>query len=391
MKRFTRIARQTLRRSKWRFPGWQQMMIFIFLLVMAVLVGLDYYLQSKVRSQRETFHLAGATKALAREQRLRLEMDRVLLENGVAPAWIEEKKNLRRVRVPASVNLGELYQKMIARALQSGAEVQGTSHDLLPGEKELVCTLSGRRVDTIRLTPDAKLDQPAGKIAIVIDDFGYNDDQVVAQFVALPFTVTYAIIPGLPHSTALAQELQRAGKAVIVHMPMEALERKVEQNGYELLVASSPEEIRSRVRQAIAAIPGAQGMNNHMGSRATQNEALLGAAFAELKASGFFFLDSRTTPETRAYALAQKQGLDSGLNDTFLDTVEDAEYVRKKLAYLAGAAGVRGAAIGIGHPHRVTLQVLQEVVPQLQRRGFDLVPVEELIRGQVQQFSTVMQ
>ena len=390
MKRFTRIARRTLQRSPWKFSGWQQRLIFAFLATMVFLVGVDYYLQTQVH-RSETVKSSVKTKTLTREDRLHLELDRLLIEAGIAPAGIEEgRPPRRRVQVPAGLDRDELYQGLIARALQLGAEVRGATQNLLPGEKELVCTLSGRVVDVIRLTPGSSANGSTGKIAIVIDDFGYQDDVLIKQFIALPFTITYAIIPGLPYSTALAQKLQQANKAVIIHMPMEALERKVEQNGYELLLASSPEEIRNRVRKAIAAVPGAQGMNNHMGSRATQNEALLNAAFAELKKSGFFFLDSRTTPETRAFALAQKQGLVAGLNDTFLDTVEDKNYVRQKLSHLAGIAGARGAAIGIGHPHRATLQVLQEAVPQLQRRGFEMVAVEDLLRRPVQQFSTIV-
>lgn len=377
VKRFTRIARQTLRRPKWKFSGWQQKLIFIFIGMMVALVALDFYLQS--RSEDSKAYPAIKLKTLTAEERFRLEMDRVLLAAGVAPAAIEEQKPLRRVRVPPGVEMDDLYRTITARARQLGAETANI-RNLPGGEKEFVCMVSGVAVDAFRLSPPAPLGQRSGKIALVIDDFGYHDDDVVKRFLALPFAITYAIIPGLPHSTALARKLQQAGKAVIVHMPMEALERRVEQNGYELLVESSPAEIRSRVRKAMAAIPGAQGMNNHMGSRATQNEALLSAAFSELKKSGFFFLDSRTTPETRAFELAQKQGLAAGLNDTFLDTVVDEKYVRQKLFYLAEVAGARGAAIGIGHPHRVTLQVLQEAVPQLQRRGFEMVPVETLLR-----------
>ncbi len=357
---------------------------------MVALAGLDYYLQAKTRNRGEAPPHAPGTRSLTREERLRLEMDRVLLEAGIAPAWIEEKYSVRLVRVPATVDLDEVYKKMIARALQLGAEVKGSGKSLLPGERELACTISGRAVDTVRLLPAANLSQTPGEIAIVIDDFGYNDDRVTAQFLALPFALTYAIIPGLPHSTAIARNLQQANKAVIVHMPMEALERKVEQDGFELLVASSPDEIRKRVRMAIAAVPGAQGMNNHMGSRATQDAELLNAAFSELKKSGLFFLDSRTTPDTRAFTLAQEQGLVAGLNDTFLDTVEDAAYVRQKLKYLSEVATARGAAIGIGHPYRVTLQVLKEAVPELQQRGFEMVPVEKVLRRQVQQLTATV-
>jgi polysaccharide deacetylase 2 family uncharacterized protein YibQ len=201
---------------------------------------------------------------------------------------------------------------------------------------------------------------------------------VVNSLLRLEIPITYSIIPGLKFSKALAERLNKAGKAILIHMPMQALERRVESDGYSLLVNMNEKQIRERVRKAIAAVPHAVGMNNHMGSAATVRDSLLAPVFDELDKAGLFFIDSRTNPNTHAFKLAKKMGLEAEINDIFLDSEESWERVQQKMWQLADLAASRGSAIAIGHPHRYTLQAIQEIGPQLVQRGFQFVPVEEL-------------
>jgi polysaccharide deacetylase 2 family uncharacterized protein YibQ len=120
-------------------------------------------------------------------------------------------------------------------------------------------------------------------------------------------------------------------------------------------------------------------MNNHMGSAATVRDSLMAPVLDDIKKAGLFFVDSRTNPDTRAFRLAKRMGLDTQINDIFLDSIESVEHVQQKMWQLADLAAARGRAIAIGHPHHNTLQVIREIGPQLQQRGFDFVPVEELI------------
>jgi hypothetical protein len=178
----------------------------------------------------------------------------------------------------------------------------------------------------------------------------------------------------------MATRVYKSGKPVLIHMPMEALEKRVENNGYSLMVGMREKEIRERIRKAVQAVPYAEGMNNHMGSAATVVDTLLQAAFDELRQTGLFFIDSRTNSNTRAFRLAKKMGLEAGINDVFLDNEENLESIKQKMWQLGDLAAERGAAIAIGHPHRFTLEAIREIGPLLIQRGFQFVPVEELVR-----------
>ena len=357
------------------FPDWQKALLAIFIFNLILLSALDSYYTSRSHSVVAPVAEKKTSKQLTPSEQLRLALDRVLLDAGIPPKWIEERGVVRTVRLPRGMDAALLQQKLWACLRENNATVQTSPRNA----REFSYALNAQTLGTIRLQQEPA-PKANSKIAIVIDDFGHQDNAAIAKFLHLPFDITYAIIPGLPHSQNVARKLERLRKTVIVHMPMEAMEKQVETNGYELRVGMPSEEIRNRVRKAVALLPYAAGMNNHMGSRATQDEALLQALFAELQTTNYFFLDSRTIETTKAFALAKAGGIDAALNDTFLDSIEELEAVRKKVWRLAEIAERRGFAIGIGHPYPVTLQALQEIVPVLQQRGFEFVSLDQVVR-----------
>jgi polysaccharide deacetylase 2 family uncharacterized protein YibQ len=317
-------------------------------------------------------------KPPSQEERIRLATDRVLTNFGIRVDWIKYRGNDRDVRVPKEIHPLVIYQVLSNQVRQLGGKVESGTEDLRTGETNLAYSFAGKTLGMIRLIPDPALTRHAGKIAIIIDDFGYATGDVVNSLLKLEIPITYSIIPGLKFSKELAERLNKAGKAILIHMPMQALERRVESDGYSLLVNMNEKAIRERVRKAIAAVPHAVGMNNHMGSAATVRDSLLAPVFDELNKAGLFFIDSRTNPNTHAFKLAKKMGLEAEINDIFLDSEESWERVQQKMWQLADLAASRGSAIAIGHPHRYTLQAIQDIAPQLVQRGFQFVPVEEL-------------
>ena len=63
-----------------------------------------------------------------------------------------------------------------------------------------------------------------GKIAIIIDDWGYSLHNLpVASQIKQPFTA--AILPNLPYSLRVAEALQEQGKEVALHLPLEPREK----------------------------------------------------------------------------------------------------------------------------------------------------------------------
>jgi hypothetical protein len=106
-----------------------------------------------------------------------------------------------------------------------------------------------------------------GKIAVVIDDAGNNIGDLL-PFLQFPYPLTIAVLPQLPHSREAAELSIEAGKEVILHLPMEA-EGTIHPGPGTLYERDSREKIIQTMNKNFASVPGATGVNNHMGSKLT--------------------------------------------------------------------------------------------------------------------------
>ncbi len=299
---------------------------------------------------------------------------------GIAPEKLQERESQFLVRVPDSVHPLIVYQRLSQIIRNNEGVIRVGREEVSTGDYVLGFEEDGSRV-TLRLLHDSAPVKARGEIAIVIDDFGYNRNAVVQALLESDIPLSYAVIPGLPLSSRIAEELAKKGRAVMIHMPMEPEKGRVEKDGFTLMTGLEKDEIADRVRKSIAALPPARGLNNHMGSKATADSALMAAALQAVREAGLFYLDSRTSPASVGYALARKLGVPCFRNDLFIDAIDDEEEITKKLERLAVISERRGLAIGIAHPRRKTLDVLQTVLPKLKQRGFRFVLLQDLAQN----------
>jgi polysaccharide deacetylase 2 family uncharacterized protein YibQ len=217
------------------------------------------------------------------------------------------------------------------------------------------------------------------RIAILIDDLG-NDAAAVDRIARWRHPFSAAVLPALSGSARAARQLEASGVEVLLHLPMEPRGfPSVRPGPGVLLRAQSDEELGSTLESDLDTVPGAVGVNNHMGSAATADPRVMRAIMRVLARRGLFFVDSRTTETTVAEAEARAAGVPAVSRRVFLDGVATGEAVEKSLAELASRARRDGFAVGIGHPHAATLTVLERELPRLEREGVRLVKVSELV------------
>jgi hypothetical protein len=137
------------------------------------------------------------------------------------------------------------------------------------------------------------------------------------------------------------------------------------------------EKIRDILSKSLAKIPGARGVNNHMGSLFTEDREKMMVFLGELKRKGLFFVDSRTSSNTIGKSLARQMGVPTVERNVFLDHDLQLEALRLQMDRLLGLSRTLGAGVGIAHPHRETLELLREYLPKL-RREYEIVPVSDL-------------
>ena len=217
-------------------------------------------------------------------------------------------------------------------------------------------------------------------IAIVIDDLG-QDVKQAKEVLALPGNITVAVLPGLAQSKDVANLAKQAGHEVLLHMPMEPLKNHEKTKTPGTLSADmTPMAFLTTVSDDVESVPGAVGVNNHEGSALTENKEAMKFLMAELKTRNLFFLDSLTNAKSVAYATAIEFGMKSARRDVFLDNEGDnPEYIRKQLDELVEIARNHGKAIGIGHPHPVTLSELRKWLAETDSQGIEIVPVSRLM------------
>ena len=295
-----------------------------------------------------------------------------------------ERDSLRwqiRADVPDVLPLSVCNLSLTRLADQLGGAVLDGSEDRTGEALSLLVGINGEQTTLIALEKSAKLDRTAGRIAIVIDDFGYQDQALIRAFCDLPQPITFSIFPGERHTAWTARRATEKNHGVMVHLPMEPVGYPEHNPGPDaIFVDDAPEKIAALTQNALAAVPHARGMNNHMGSRVTQNAAAMKVVLQIVKQRDFFFVDSRTSPRSVAYAIAREMGIRSGRGALFLDLAADEGAIAKQLYALAARARQEGAAIGIGHAKRETLRALQRVLPALEEQGFAFVLAEEIVK-----------
>ncbi len=221
--------------------------------------------------------------------------------------------------------------------------------------------------------------EPAARVAIVIDDLG-EDREMARELLDIRVPIALSILPFGTHSKTIAQEAHQKGKEVLLHLPMEPQGYPKAKPGRGVLLHGMDDKaILHQLSEDIEAVPYITGVSNHMGSLLMEDGGRLGIVLSELKRRGFFFLDSRTTAQTVGLETAKSIGLRATERDVFLDHESDENGIKQSFQRLAELSLSTGRAIGIGHPHPLTIRLLEKMIPALQEKGIAIVPLSDLV------------
>jgi polysaccharide deacetylase 2 family uncharacterized protein YibQ len=206
------------------------------------------------------------------------------------------------------------------------------------------------------------------KVAIIIDDIGY-DKNIAKKFLDLDAVLTFSILPHSTHDKRIAKLAHSKGFDVMLHLPMEPNEYPLINPGPGVLLTSmSPDRLINQLNEDLDAVPFIKGVNNHMGSKMTTIAPQLYQIFSILKKRKLYFIDSRTTVDTLCRPSAQLLQIPFAQKDVFIDHIPEPDFIRKTIHRLIKIADNHGEAIGIGHPHTITYEVLREMLPELKEK-----------------------
>ncbi len=221
---------------------------------------------------------------------------------------------------------------------------------------------------------------PGRQLAIIIDDIGIRREPV-ERLLAAGIPLTFSVMPDQPHTKDLAARIAATGQEVMLHLPMEPENERMNDPGTGALLVTQPDQdIRAIIAHDVEQMPQAKGVNNHMGSLFTQNERKMEVVLAELKRRGLFFIDSLTSPASVGFAVARRMGLKTAARRIFLDDDNNGDAIARNLRLAIELAAKEGSVVAIGHPHPATVAAIEKLKDDLVKAGVKPVFASQVVR-----------
>ncbi len=219
-------------------------------------------------------------------------------------------------------------------------------------------------------------------LVLVLDDLGL-DVRFARELAALPVPVSFSVLPRLANTLEVVRIAQEHGKELLLHQPMEPMDKAISPGPGALFVGMPNRRVVALVRENLGKVVGAVGLNNHMGSRFTQDAAGVDAVLQVAAEKGLFVIDSLTHPKSLFAHRAREQGVPVLRRDVFLDVVRNTEAIIHQLRKATRLAKSRGSAVAIGHPYPETLEALRiwSSQQQAQSEGVPIVTAGALVRA----------
>ncbi|GEM_PF-2475600 len=239
---------------------------------------------------------------------------------------------------------------------------------------------SGSESNVSSMKAGSKREHPMekGKLVIIIDDAGYSLKDL-EPFLDFKGKLTISVLPQVLYSRESAERIKASGKDLLLHLPMEANDgNDIGPGG--IYVNSTKEEVFKTIDADFASVPGAAGANNHMGSKVTSDSRMMNMVMEYFHKEKKYFIDSKTTAESKVEKYAEKWNVPVAERDIFMDNRPDEKEIEQWLLKGMKIAEKKGRAILIGHvKHGQIVEVLNRLIPELNAKSIELVGIGDIM------------
>jgi polysaccharide deacetylase 2 family uncharacterized protein YibQ len=214
--------------------------------------------------------------------------------------------------------------------------------------------------------------------AIIMDDMG-NSLEPIRALCALGRPITAAVLPFAAETLPTVEAAAACGLEIMLHLPLESLQKPPRTPAGTISAGMTREEVRRGVQACLDQVPGCVGVNNHAGSKVTEDGEMMPLILEVIRDKGLYFIDSRTTSATVAYETARRLGIRAAERRVFLDGTPDETAIKERIEELFRTARDRGRAVGICHPKPETLAALRKYISTAESYGVTLVFASEIV------------
>ncbi|UOD34166.1 divergent polysaccharide deacetylase family protein [Deferribacteraceae bacterium V6Fe1] len=217
------------------------------------------------------------------------------------------------------------------------------------------------------------------KIAIILDDAG-NSLDLAEEILKTPYKITLSVIPFTQYDRETAEMVKKYKKELFLHLPMQPKSYPSTDPGKGAILLNTPESlINIIIKKDIERLGKVDGANNHMGSALTENTQKMKQVLKYLKKYTDTFVDSHTAKNTVAYDVCKDYMTYCGINNVFIDNVDDADYIKDKINKGINLLEKEKKVIMIGHLRPTTVKVLMSYLPELEKKGIKFSTVNEVL------------
>ena len=353
-----KTGRKRRKKSKINYTG----AIAGFLAVSVIMLAVFLFIIPSVKNKDET---ANKTQIAKEQEKIKEEKPKIA-EKPPAESKAKDKhtEKTKEAETQTAKNLPKEIEKPNKENKAKKPESPIITDKPKPQEQEKKPDVSAYPIQDLPELPSK------GKLIFVFDDAGHNLEQL-QYFLDLPFPCTIAVLPKLPNSIETARRIRAAGKELILHQPMQAVNPNIDPGEGAVKPGMNREEIKKIVASNVEEIGPIAGMNNHEGSLITSDEEAMNAVLELCREKNIYFLDSRTSSKSVVPQVAKKLNMSIWERAVFLDNKRDKAYMKKQIIEGLEIASQRGEAIMIGHVFTVDLAILlKEMYSDLTQEGY---------------------
>lgn len=237
-----------------------------------------------------------------------------------------------------------------------------------------------KNIHTEKIEDEKKEYKGKPKICIIIDDIGYDKSKALS-FSKLGVPITLSVLPFTPYGKEIVNTINNTNTEFMIHLPMQPKEYpKINPGKGVLLEEMSPDQITATLKKDLDFLPSIKGVNNHMGSKLTENSEIMNQVFIILKKRDLFFIDSLTSAQSRCDESARLFQIQFAKRDIFLDNIQDVKAISQQFLKLHEVALKKGSAVGIGHPYSETIMALKKSIKRFDNK-VDFVKASSIVKN----------
>ncbi len=220
------------------------------------------------------------------------------------------------------------------------------------------------------------------RIAIFIEDFGFQADETTVQYLSFPEPLTVGLLPEKKLTTWTAQIADEYKKEIVLMLPMEPVPGAfAKQSNSVIMVHYTEDKIKQLLNSAMERIPNFSGVANYYGTRVLADSKVVSLLFDQLASRNSYFLYFPQQRNVSVSTIAKSEGTPYVSVDIQVDTTLSVDRIQDTLRHCAMIAQKTGHVVISSKAHGSFIQALTNEIPVLKQNGIKLVYISELAKS----------